>query len=471
MLFNMEMISYFLSGFETRAELGEDEVRISSLMLGDETDAPSVLRFFSAGDDVVCANAENRITVFNADVKDVMNAVVRRVEFYNDWERRALNAVAARKQLSEYLSLVSELFPGYTVKFLDALGRIHYSTDKTEVLPKPMDPIYMTLIRNIPACHRISLGINGITSFWSSYFQRQYLFGNFVFPDSSFVIFSVFPTESGAEPIGDFQMHLGRFAQSIFQCANVSGLEQPGLMMNRNFIMHLLDGQKISEQDFHDFETALGWSVADGAYFVLIENYPKDSFAARALPYTLSTHLPFSFSFNYNDAIVCLIADCDFKFGCKVLNDLLSPIGFSGGVSLPFASWDEIPDAYLQAKISLSHKAESESRLLLCTDYLWDYYVERFRSGGCERLMHPAIGALLRSENGGRQLLDTLYCYFKHNCSLSATAAELDIHINTLKYRMNKIRDIIHLEPLNYESRMAFLVSYDVLHMQLSDKK
>ena len=323
-----------------------------------------------------------------------------------------------------------------------------------------MDPLYMTLIR-----------INGITSFWSSYFQRQYLFGNFVFPDSSFVIFSVFPTESGAEPIGDFQMHLGRFAQSIFQCANVSGLEQPGLMMNRNFIMHLLDGQKISEQDFRDFEQALGWSVTDGAYFVLIENYPKDSFAARALPYTLSTRLPFSFSFNYNDAIVCLIAECDFKFGCKILNDLLSPIGFSGGVSLPFASWDEMPNAYLQAKISLSHKANSESCLLLCTDYLWDYYIERFRSGGCERLMHPSIDALLRSGSGGKQLLDTLYCYLKHNCSLSATATELDIHINTLKYRMNKIRDIVRLEPLDYESRMAFLVSYDILRMQNASEK
>lgn len=469
MLFNMEMIAYFLSGFETRAELGEDELRIDSFIVGDETDSPSVLRFFEEGADVVCANAENRITVSNSCIRDVLNTVVRRMEFYNDWERRALNAVAAGKQLSEYLSLMSELFPGYTVKFLDALGRIHYSTDKTEVLPKPMDPLYMTLIRNIPACHRISLGINGITSFWSSYFQRQYLYGNFVFPDSSFVIFSIFAEDGGAEPIGDFQLHLGRFAQSIFQCSNVSGLEQPGLMMNRNFIMHLLDGQAISGQDFLDFEKALGWSVADGAYFVLIENYPKDSFAARALPYTLSTRLPFSFAFNYNDCIVCLIAECDFKFGCSVLKDLLAPVGFRGGVSLPFASWDEIPDAYLQAKISLGHKADSDECLLLCNDYLWDCYTERFSAGGCEKLRHPAVNALLRSPGGG-QLLDTLYSYLKNNCSLTATAAALDIHINTLKYRMNKIRDSIHFDPLDYESRMAFLVSCDVMRRERAKK-
>ena len=73
-------------------------------------------------------------------------------------------------------------------------------------------------------------------------------------------------------------------------------------MMNRNFIMRLLDHQEISMQDFHDLEQVLGWAVSDGAYFVLIENHPKDSFAAKALPYTLSTRLPFSFSFNYNDA-------------------------------------------------------------------------------------------------------------------------------------------------------------------------
>ena len=466
MLYNMEMISQFLSGFELESQLGEDKLQILSIALGDATEDPSVLSIYSQGEDVICENTSNKIRVLHSELKDVVNAVVRRIEFYNDWERRALSAVATGKPLSQYLALLSELFPGYTVKFLDALGRIHYSTDETESLPKAMDPLYMTLIRNIPACHRISLGITGITVFWSSYFKRHYLYGNFVFPDSSFVIFSIFPSQGDSKPLGDFQLHLGQFAQSIFQCANVSGLDQTGLMMNRNFIMHLLDGQEISQQDFQDFEKALGWSVSDGAYFVLIENHPKDVFAARALPYTLSTRLPFSFAFNYNDAIVCLISECDFKYGCRVLQDLLAPVGFNGGVSLPFTSWHEIPNAYLQAKISLKHKGQSETNLLLCSDFLWDCYVERFRSEGCEQLRHPAIDALLHSPGGGEQLLDTFYWYLKNNCSLAATAEKLDIHINTLKYRMNKIRDIIHFDPQNYESRMAFLVSYDVMHMK-----
>ena len=138
------------------------------------------------------------------------------------------------------------------------------------------------------------------------------------------------------------------------------------------------------------------------------------------------------------------------------------PIGFRGGISLRFASWDEIPSAYLQAKISLAHKESSGANLLLCNDYLWDFYIERFRAGNCEQLRHQAVDVLLRSANGGGQLLDTLYCYLKHNCSLAATADAMDIHINTLKYRMNKIRDLIHFDLNNYESRMAFLVSCDI---------
>lgn len=466
MLFNMEMISYFLSDFDMNLEFIEDKWQINSFIVGDETDDLSVLRIFSDNSNVICKNEENRITVFGAELKDVVNVVARRINFYNDWERRALVAVATGRQLSDYLSLLSELFPGYTVKFLDALGRIHHSTDKSEILPKPMDPLYMTLIRNIPACHRISLGINGVTSFWSSHFQRQYLYGNFVFPDSSFIIFSIFAAHDDVEPIGNLQIHLGQFAQSIFQRANVSRLDQPGLMTNRNFIMHLLDGQEISGQDVQDFETVLGWSVSDGAYFVLIENRPNDSFAVRALPYTISTRLPLSFPFNYNDTIVCLIPDCDFKHSCNTLKDLLTPIGFSGGISLPFSTWDQIPSAYFQARISLAHKSNAGASLLACYDYLWDWYIERFKSDGCSDLRHPAIDALLRSQNGGRQLLDTFYCYLRHNCSLAAAASALDIHINTLKYRMNKIRDIVDLEPDDYEGRMAFLVSYDIEHKQ-----
>ena len=84
MLFNMEMIAYFLSEFETKAELGEDELQISSFTVGNSGDAPSILKLFSEGGNVICENAANRITVFNAGIEDVINAVVRHMDFYNN---------------------------------------------------------------------------------------------------------------------------------------------------------------------------------------------------------------------------------------------------------------------------------------------------------------------------------------------------------------------------------------------------
>lgn len=467
MLFNLEMISYFLSDYDINVQVGEDRWKIKSFQIGPipTKNEESTLYIFEEGTSVICANGENRIFVRNGTIGDIVNRIITNFAFYNDWERRALNAVATDQQLSEYMSLMSELFPGYTIKFLDALGRVHYSTNPEDSLPQPLDPFVMTLIRNIPTCHKISLGINGITTFWSKHFNRQYLYGNFVFPNGSYIIFSIFCTEQFPKPFGPVQTHLGQLAQSVFQRANITNLEQSGLTANRNFIMHLLDGQTITATDYRDLETALGWSVVDGAHLIVIENTPGDGFAARALPYSISRGISASFTFNYQDYIVCLLPNADFRRNLRKLSDMLIPISFRGGISLPFSSWTEIPHAYHQAMISIPKKTNPAQPLQECINCLWDYYVELLNEHGGSRLLHPDISCLIaNSPAGSTALLDTLYCYLRNNCSMVTTAAELNLHINTLKYRMGKIRDIITFDPDDYESRMAFLISCDLYH-------
>ena len=44
-------------------------------------------------------------------------------------------------------------------------------------------------------------------------------------------------------------------------------------------------------------------------------------------------------------------------------------------------------------------------------------------------------------------LLHTLSVYVEHNASLAATAKALYVHENTLKYRLNKIRAMMNVDP------------------------
>lgn len=467
MLFNLDMIAFFLSDYDITVFASGDPWQIRSMQVGQPpaNDDPALLYVYPEDDTVWCVNAGSHILVRNAALGDVLNSLMNRIMFYNDWERRALNATAGSHSLSEYLPLMQELFPGFTIKLLDALGRIHYSTDPAEQLPKPMDPLVINLVRNIPACHKISLGLPGITLFWSRHFARHYLFGNFVFPDGSFVIFSVFPEDPNGPQLSSMHLHLGQLAQGVFQRANIASIDDGSLMANRNSVMHILDGATVNDSDLRDLETALGWKVADGAYVIKIENTTNDGFAARALPYTISREIPSAFTFNYDEGIICLLPRAASERSFQKLEEALAPIGFRCGVSLPFTSWAGLPTAFQQARTTVSLRGKGPSPLMRCRDYLWDYYLQVLQTGGGEKMAHPDIQALIENSPPGEPiLLETFYTYLRCNCSMVNTAASLNLHINTLKYRLGKIRSIVSFDPEDYESRMTFLVSCDMLH-------
>lgn len=80
--------------------------------------------------------------------------------------------------------------------------------------------------------------------------------------------------------------------------------------------------------------------------------------------------------------------------------------------------------------------------------------VETIRSF-CLEALSPFAGA------DHRDLMTTLECYLDHECELSTTAKSLNIHYNTLRYRLDKIENILG-EPLDnprirQKLRVAFL--------------
>lgn len=55
----------------------------------------------------------------------------------------------------------------------------------------------------------------------------------------------------------------------------------------------------------------------------------------------------------------------------------------------------------------------------------------------------------LRQADTKDVLCHTLRCYFVQNCDLSQTSKQLHIHVNTLRYRLQKIEAITALKSMN----------------------
>ncbi|WP_108670200.1 CdaR family transcriptional regulator [Peribacillus acanthi] len=65
--------------------------------------------------------------------------------------------------------------------------------------------------------------------------------------------------------------------------------------------------------------------------------------------------------------------------------------------------------------------------------------------------------------NVDEELIETLRSYFHHNLSLKKTASNLNIHINTLHYRLKKIEDICNLNPKHIKDLATLYIAIQLL--------
>lgn len=68
-------------------------------------------------------------------------------------------------------------------------------------------------------------------------------------------------------------------------------------------------------------------------------------------------------------------------------------------------------------------------------------------------------------KNKSYPLLPTLNCLVKNNWSLNKAALKLHIHYNTMKYRVDKIHELIDLDIDNHEQRVNILFSLIIYYM------
>lgn len=79
-------------------------------------------------------------------------------------------------------------------------------------------------------------------------------------------------------------------------------------------------------------------------------------------------------------------------------------------------------------------------------------------------LVQQVLEPLLTTEERYRRsLLEALHAYLEHQQSIQAAAQELHIHPNMLKYRIQRVNELLHLRELSSDQRFLLLVSAKIM--------
>ena len=137
------------------------------------------------------------------------------------------------------------------------------------------------------------------------------------------------------------------------------------------------------------------------------------------------------------------------------------------GYSLRFQGLSQIPLYHKQSLWAVSEAIEKKIHSCSLEDALPDYLLKSCRSvPEIQAYIHPEIRTLAEADTGsGDELLRTLYTYLILGRSAARTAEALFIHRNTLRNRLNKIREIISPDFEDESLRDHILLSL-IIHPQ-----
>ncbi|MEE8674632.1 PucR family transcriptional regulator [Tractidigestivibacter scatoligenes] len=279
-------------------------------------------------------------------------------------------------------------------------------------------------------------------------------------------------------PFGDVDLEcmgrLGRFVAQEMQKTNLYTASRG--QMDSYFLVNLLN----DEQPSHAV-TARRLSVLDFTPLPELYIAVLDPNHARVAPHDLNTIamqltgcLQSSIYATYEDALVVAfsrekgtgLGDYTEELLRKVadVNDL------SIGVSNAFDDLTHIRSHYEQARAAI--KAGRMVSVFLEDGQVYHYcdyaYVQMLGLTNTQynllNFVHPSLMRLARYDRDhGTELMDTLFIYLQNACNTQRAAKMLNLHKNTLLYRMGRIREILGCNLSSGEDQFMLQLSYRVL--------
>lgn len=138
-------------------------------------------------------------------------------------------------------------------------------------------------------------------------------------------------------------------------------------------------------------------------------------------------------------------------------------------ISLPFEELDEFDRHYKQTQhcIPIAKKLNTDKTIVKYEDLILQHMFLHFNKiFNIEDLINPSTKTLMKiDKEKNSELLNSLFCLLKHNCNYVSAAKELNIHYNTLKYRINRIIELTNIDLEDKEEIFSLLLSKKILEL------
>ena len=464
MKLSMSMLALYLRSYEPESHIFKDIRTITGIrFLSDQYPRQSLDyvylgpadRFFEDArleGAWILANGQNQLLCRSADYEDLLNDVLSAFDWYGNLEQQLYIAASQHHPLSDMTDLIRDYLPSPLLVF-DLEGHLLSASNMDKLKESPSGQ--PDLLANISQYRTL-----GSSTIGNIFVDREGNVSHDLTTQPQLLHPRSRPEEEcvclylsrGEEHIGfvlcfpqtveDVQPALALvpfIAGFLADCNEFSAASSP-YQANQMILERLLTDEVLDPAVIQKFREK---TKLQGALCLLL--FQSHAIRNYTIRHMLLHELEISGIPNlgcvFEGHTVIVTRHQDVEIITDMIRHRMPSANLSLGISMPVPGAESLHAAFLQAQFALD--ASPDPGVRCCRDLALAFLLQSLKKEKMTGyLLHPAITTLTAyDEANNSDLCQTLFTYLENGCNQAETAACLNIHLNTLKYRLKRITE------------------------------
>lgn len=426
---------------------------------------------------IVCG--VDRILVNDADVLSVYNCVLECFNFYNHWERQLLYALVDHSSLQKILRIAHNIFQ--RPMFIKSAGSLIYAItegydESVHINWKRFLEMAVSRTLDMDSVMGVSMDDAFKVAFLKTYpyLLNSPVYNGTVLHTNIWVeqnrVAEIIVLENG-KPFNNGDPHIMHVFQKIVTKYMLQNREiYLSSSKEKSFFTELLNGKAYLYSNFSHIRQELKWADSDELAVACFVDFSK---CVTPMLNDLNEHLADSFKnscfFIYDNLIFGIINITKNSGYENVVNALTKHLyhkQVTGALSYEFKSISNLISYYKQCicilKRSRSKVINGECNLFTAYHTAISHLMDQLQElPEINCYAHPDLCRLRDFDTEhNSDYLQTLFNFLLLGCNYTDTANYMNLHRNTLVYRLGRIREIIHSDLSDIDSRKKLLFSF-----------
>ena len=421
----------------------------------------------SDSENIICINGHDMILLKTTDMEAVLNDVFDAFDFYYSWADGLVSDIYEGCSLQHLVDKSHEVFlDPITLHDAGNVLTAHSKEFGLGTIDKEWDTIITTKSMSLDSLHMMREHLHEIR------FTKGVMTAKLKDKSPEFMLRNLFLNQKNMgrlvvvevnNPITKGRLQLVESFGNIIEAWLKLNSSRKEMLEENQMFIDLLNGNEIIKEQLFKKIDVLGWKPGHKKIILAINNLGYYSEIHRPMLNTLEKNLSSCFLMEYKDDII-ILANTDLlkeKRLIEIISPILKKTSSFCGISYEFYELLNIKDAYEQAALTLTHCPKEIGEIYFCKDYALKFFYNSIKSNVNHNIIHPELLKLLDYDSiNNSDLFKTLYEFLKHERNLVKTANILNVHRNTLVYRINKINQVTSIDLDNPDTRAYLTLSF-----------